>query len=85
MALLTDDMQGKLIQLLIDEGLVAGSTMKAAQDEAARINKPLFTLLTEQGTVDDELLTHAIAQVSGVPYVNLSNTVVDQNILTLMP
>lgn len=85
MALLTDDMQGKLIQLLIDEGLVAGSTMKAAQDEAARMNKPLFTLLTEQGTVDDELLTHAIAQVSGVPYVNLSNTVVDQNILSLLP
>ena len=30
------------------------------------------------------LLTHAIAQVSGVPYVNLSNSLIDQDVLTLL-
>ncbi len=85
MALLTDDIQEKLIQLLIDEGLVAADVLEEAQKEAAKSSKPLFTYLTEQDTIDDELLTHAIAQVSGVPYVNLANTLIDQNILGLLP
>ena len=38
----------------------------------ATAKKPLLALLTESGIVDDELLTHATAQVSGVPYVNLT-------------
>lgn len=85
MALLTDDIQEKLIKLLIEEGLVAAPVIDAAKQEATTKNKPLFALLTEQETIDDELLTHAIAQVSGVPYVNLSNTLIDQNILGLLP
>lgn len=85
MALLTDDIQEKLITLLIDEGLVDANTLKLAQQEAQKGEKPLFTLLTEREIVDDELLTHAIAQVSGVPYVNLSSTLIDQNILALLP
>jgi type IV pilus assembly protein PilB len=85
MALLTDDIQGKLTKLLVDEGLVAPDVLKLAEDNATKTNKPLFSLLTEQNIVDDELLTHAIAQVSGVPYVNLTNTLIDQNILGLLP
>src|SRR4051812_8104816 len=85
MALLTDDIQEKLVKLLVDEGLVAGETLQMAQTTAAKTNKPLLTLMTEQNIVDDELLTHAIAHVSGVPYVNLSNTIIDQDILSLLP
>jgi type IV pilus assembly protein PilB len=84
-ALLTDDMQTKLVKLLVDEGLVESGRLQAAQDEAAKASKPLFGLLTEEGVVDDELLTHAIAQVSGVPYVNLTNSLIDQSILNLLP
>ncbi len=85
MALLTADIQDKLVKLLVDEGLVTADTLKLAQDSAVKTSKPLFELLTEQSIVDDELLTHAIAQVSGVPYVNLTNSLIDQNILTLLP
>lgn len=85
MALLTDDIQEKLISLLIDEGLVAADVIAAAKDESTKTSKPLFSYLSDQDIVDDELLTHAIAQVSGVPYVNLANTLIDQNILTLLP
>lgn len=84
MALLTDDMQDKLITLLIEEGLVAESTMNDAKERAKKGSKPLFSLLSDEGVIDSELLTHAIAQVSGVPYVNLTNTLVDQNILMLL-
>jgi type IV pilus assembly protein PilB len=85
MALLTDDIQEKLIKLLVDEGLVASDVLTTKKDEAATEGKPLFSLLTAQDIIDDELLTHAIAQVSGVPYVNLANTIIDQSILTLLP
>lgn len=85
MALLTDDIQEKLITLLVDEGLVSADVLNASKEEATKSGKPLFSLLTDQDIVDDELLTHAIAQVSGVPYVNLANTIIDQNILGLLP
>ena len=85
MPLLTDDIQDKLIKLLVDEGLVASDVLKQAQETSATEKKPLFSLLSEQDIIDDELLTHAIAQVSGVPYVNLTNTLIDQNILSLLP
>lgn len=85
MALLTDDMQGKLVNLLVNEGLVTESILKEAQSEAATANKPLLGLLTEKNIVDDELLTHAIAQVSGVPYVDLTKSIIDQSILGLLP
>jgi type IV pilus assembly protein PilB len=85
MALLTDEIQEKLTQLLIDEGLVATEVLAAAKEESTKVSKPLFSLLAEQDIIDDELLTHGIAQVSGVPYVNLANTIIDQNILALLP
>lgn len=85
MALLTADIQDKLLALLTDEGLVTADEIQQAKDEAAKNSKPLLAMLTELKVVDDELLTHAIAQVSGVPYVNLSNSLIDQNVLALLP
>lgn len=85
MALMTDDIQQKLITLLQEEGLVSADTIKAATERSLKENKPLLATLTADGTIDNELLTHGIAQVSGVPYVNLTNTIVDQSILSLLP
>ena len=33
----------------------------------------------------NELLVHAVAQLSGVPYVNLASSVIEQHILNLLP
>lgn len=85
MALMTNDIQEKLVKLLTEEGLVSTDVIQSATTEAAGSGKSLLTVLTEQDAIDDELLTHAIAQVSGVPYVNLSNSVIDQGILSLLP
>ena len=72
MALMTDDIQEKLIKLLVDEGLVSREVIDRATKQSAKTNKPLLTVLEDIGEIDDELLTHAIAHVSGVPYVNLT-------------
>ncbi|TWP15508.1 type II/IV secretion system protein [TM7 phylum sp. oral taxon 353] len=85
MALLTDDIQDKLIKLLVDEGLIEKPVIDAAVKRAADVNKPLFSLLADEGILDNELLVHAVAQVSGVPYVNLENSMISQDILSLLP
>jgi type IV pilus assembly protein PilB len=85
MALLTTEMQDKLVTLLSEEGLVSREVLQTAAKESAASSKPLFALLTERHIIDDEMLTHAIAQVSGVPYVNLTNSVIDQQVLDLLP
>jgi len=83
MALLTTDMQEKLINILSEEGLVSRATLEAARVESQNSQQPLFALLSEKRIIDDEMLTHAIAQISGVPYVNLTNTLVSQQVLDL--
>ena len=85
MALMTSDIQEKLITLLTEEGLVGVSTIDEATATAAKSGQPLLSVLTSENIIDDELLTHAIAQVSGVPYVNLTNSIIDQGVLSLLP
>ena len=82
---MTDGIQQKLIALLQEEGLVSADAIKQATELSKKEGTPLLTTLTNDGTIDNELLTHGIAQVSGVPYVNLTNTIVDQSILSLLP
>lgn len=82
---MTGEIQEKLITLLKDEGLITGEAVEQATTIAATSGKPLLAVLSENGSVDDELLTHGIAQVSGVPYVNLTSSIIDQNILSLLP
>lgn len=85
MALLTTETQEKLVSLLSEEGLVNKDVLAAALEESKTTQKPLFALLTERHVIDDEMLTHAIAQVSGVPYVNLTNSLISQQVLDLVP
>lgn len=85
MALLTAEIQEKLVALLVSEGLVSVEVLKEANVQSEKTATPLIAYLTEQGIVDDELLTHGIAQVSGVPYVNLANTIIDEKVLNLLP
>jgi type IV pilus assembly protein PilB len=85
MALLTSDIQEKLIALLSEEGLVTEEALRQAEKDATSTNKPLLGVLGEEGLVDEELVTHAIAYVSGVPYVNLMNSTIGQEILGLLP
>lgn len=85
MALMTDEIQEKITSLLISEGLVSEATIEEKKSTTASSGKTLLHTLTSEGVIDDELLTHAIAQVSGVPYVNLTNSIIDQSVLNLLP
>ena len=85
MALLTLEIQDKLTTLLVEEGLITQDIIDTVKAESEKNNEPLMSSLVKLGHVSDELLTHATAQVSGVPYVNLSNTLINEQILSLLP
>lgn len=85
MALLTEDFQQKILDTLRAEGLLDAATIDQAKKDAAAANKSVITQLSETGQVDEELLAHVTAQVSGVPYINLSTAMIGQEILQLLP
>lgn len=85
MALLTTEIQDRLTELFVEEGLVSKAVLQAAADESKQSKKPLFELLSERHIVDEEMLAHGIAEVSGVPYVNLTNSLISQQVLGLLP
>ncbi|HET9412270.1 MAG TPA: GspE/PulE family protein [Candidatus Saccharimonadales bacterium] len=85
MSILTDDNQKKLEALLISEKLTTEDALKKFRKQAQAESKPLFVLLVENKVITNEVLTRLIAQVSGVPYVDLSQALIDQTVLDLLP
>jgi type IV pilus assembly protein PilB len=84
-SILTDDNQKKLESLLVSEDVIKEGELKKYRKKAADQSKPLFVLLVEEKVVSNETLTRLIAQVSGVPYVDLSQALIDQKVLDLLP
>ena len=85
MALLTNDIQNKLANLLIEEGLVQASKIEFAVKTSAEQGKSLIAYLLSNKILDNEVLVHATSHVSGIPYVNLENTTIPQDVLDLIP
>ncbi|MBR1802051.1 Flp pilus assembly complex ATPase component TadA [Candidatus Saccharibacteria bacterium] len=85
MALLTKDLQEQVVKLLVSEGLVSAEQVQEAQAEVLKTRQPILTLLTSRKITDDETISHATAVVLKVPYANLNNVRMDQEILTLIP
>lgn len=85
MALLTNDIQNKLANLLIEEGLVQASKIEFAVKSSAEQGKSLIAYLLSNKILDNEVLVHATSHVSGIPYVNLENTTIPQDVLDLIP
>ncbi len=85
MALLTDDIQNKLANLLVEEGLVQASKIEFAVKASAEQGKSLIAYLLSNKILDNEVLVHATSHVSGIPYVNLENTTIPQDVLDFIP
>ncbi len=85
MALLTKDGLDRVIQLLVNEGLVDVNALAGVQAEVAQTKQPLMATLSAKGLVNNEMIAHATALIMGVPYVDLKNVEMDQNVLALLP
>lgn len=85
MALITDDLQERLKELLVEEGFIERDKLKEYVVRAKKDGTPLLTMLVDEGVVNDEELTRLIARVSGAQYVNLQNIQVEPKYLELLP
>lgn len=85
MTVLTTSNQTRILQLLVNEGLVDSAELEQARQEAVSIQKPLLTHLIDEGITDAETITHIHAIILGLPYVNLTDVAIRPDILELMP
>ncbi len=85
MAVITEELQTKLEQLLLSEGALTKQQLEAQRKAAKVAGTPLLTELLQNRIVDNETLTKAVAKVSSVPYVNLTDATISQQVLSLLP
>ncbi len=85
MAVLTEDNQKKLEEAIVKNGLLTLGDLEKLRAEAKARQKPLLSYLVEAEHITSEELTKVTAAVAGMPYVNLTDAAVDQQVLVLLP
>ena len=85
MALLTKDIQERVVALLQDEGLVDAEKVAALRQSTEASKQPILAALISQKLTTSETITHATASVMKVPFVNLKNVKIEQEVLLNLP
>lgn len=85
MSVLSVNTQQQVEAELVKQGLVTKEALDALKTRADKEHTPLIGLLVGEGGVSNEALTKTIARITQVPYVNLSNAIIDPDTLSLLP
>jgi type IV pilus assembly protein PilB len=81
---LSIDSQQKIESLILQAGLIQPDQLARLKQQAIENNQSLLSLISEQKLISEEELTKIEAQASGVPYVDLQNVVVKDDVLKLL-
>ncbi len=85
MASLTKEAEDKIIELLVIEGLADANLVGSIKQEAEMNGSPVLAELLSKKIISDDMVAHATAIIIGVPYVELKNITIDQDILIKIP
>ena len=85
MALLTKEAEERIIALLVGEGLADGNLVYQIKQEADSAGKSALTELIDRKIISNDMVARATAAIIGVPYVELKNITMDQDILAKIP
>ncbi|MBR2841588.1 type II/IV secretion system protein [Candidatus Saccharibacteria bacterium] len=85
MALLTKDAERRIIDLLLSEGLADPNLVATVREKAEVENKSALTELISHNIINNDMVARATAAIIGVPYVELKNITIDQDILSMIP
>ena len=85
MARLTKEAEDNIINLLIAEGLADGSLVQTIKQELEANNQPVLQEFINRRIISDDMVARATAAIIGVPYVELKNITIDQDILAKIP
>jgi len=84
MSVLSPVAQSKAEDILIEQGLITKDKLGLIKSQAKAKSKPFFTVLLEEGHINDEQLTRALAKANDIPYVNLSEAHINPKVLELL-
>lgn len=85
MSVLSDATRSQVEKQLVTDGLLTLEKLNELKNKAAQDKTPFFSLLMQEGVVNNEDLTKAIATVTKVPYVNLQAARIEEDVLALLP
>lgn len=85
MSVLSASVQKQVEDKLVANGLITDNQLTELKLRAQQIKTPVFSVMTVDGKVTNEALTKTIAEVTNVPYVNLTKAKINPSILALLP
>lgn len=85
MTLLNKEVEERVVNLLINEGLADGNLILGLKQQYDFENRPLIDELINRKIINYDMVARATAAVTGVPYVELKNITLSQGILSLIP
>ena len=85
MALMTREVEDRIVELLVSEGLADSNIVFGLQQESLAENKSVLEELVKRKIITHDMVSRATAAIIGVPYVELKNITLDQDVLSLIP
>ncbi|HEV2402741.1 MAG TPA: GspE/PulE family protein [Candidatus Saccharimonadales bacterium] len=85
MSILSAATQKQVEEGLVKNGALSSQQLEELKAQAVKQHSPFLTTLVGSGRVSDEILTKTVANVTKVPYVNLSTVRVEPSVLDLLP
>lgn len=83
--LLSKEMQDKVVDLLVEDGLVDANLVRKAYLEVQKSGQPILAVLKSKEIAMDDCVQHATAIVTKTPYVDLRNIRFDREKLAVIP
>ena len=85
MALLTKEVEDRIVHLILNEGLADSNLVMSLTEQLEIENQPVLDELIKRKIISEDMVARATAAIIGVPYVELKNITLDQEILSLIP
>lgn len=85
MSVLSAETQSRIEKELLEGGYLNQEQLAEAHKKADHESVPLLTLIVKDGLIKEELLTKIQAKLNNLPYVNLTNAYIEQDVLNLIP
>lgn len=85
MALLTKEAEDGIVNLLLAEGLADRGLVSSIQARTEASGQPILSELLAEKIINEDMVARATAAIIGVPYVELKNITIDQDVLSRIP
>ncbi len=85
MNVLSEDIQQKIKDVLLKEGVIDSTKLKEAETKSEKEKIPFLTVLVRDAYITNEQLTKYSALINNLPYVDLRNAYINQKYLEILP